>query len=218
MEQSVLITGKQSTFTDDLIQESTHRVSRVIASYDQTDTPPEVPDTFGDTLMYLPWTRRSLISARTMMLSIDQIDIVPKRAIVVCAPEGINTSLHETDAATIEATIDNAVKGYLFIVREIAAFFVKKGGGDLSIVWYDAGIEVLPPVDAAISGAVQTFTQSMLTFYENETVAIRGLYASDSDSRAVARWTLEQVFDREEKSAGRRQKYGQRMGLLPFRR
>lgn len=218
MEQSVLITGKQSTFTDDLIQESTKRVSRVFASYDQTDTPPEVPDTFGETLNYIPWTRRSLISARSLILSIDQSDLVPSRAIVVCAPEGLNSSLHETEPVKIEEAIDSAVKGYLFVIRELVSYFVKRNGGDLTIIWYDPGVEVFPPVDAAIAGAVQHLTQSMLTFYENEPIAIRVLSASDADSRSVARWALEQIYDREEKSAGRTQKYGQRMGLLPFRR
>ena len=102
MEQAVLITGKQSSFTDDLIQEALRRSGRVFASYDETDTAPEVPDTFGDSLRYIPWTRRSLISARTMMLAIEADGAIPGRTIVVCAPEGVNTSLHETAAATVE--------------------------------------------------------------------------------------------------------------------
>jgi hypothetical protein len=141
MEQAVLITGKQSSFTDDLIQETLRRTGRVFASYDENDTAPEVPDTFGDSLRYIPWTRRSLISARTMMLSIEAEGEIP-----------------------------------------------------------------------------QGLAQSMIAFYENEPFTLRGLYASDADGRGVAQWALEQIIDRSEKSAGRWQKYGQKMSLLPFRR
>ena len=142
MEHAVLITGKQSSFTDDLIQEALRRSGRVFASYDESDTAPEVPDTFGDSLRYIPWTRRSLISARTMMLAIEADGTIPERAIVVCAPEGINTSLHDTSAATIEETVDAAVKGYLFVLREIAAAYIRRGAGDLTILWNDPGVEV----------------------------------------------------------------------------
>ncbi len=223
MEQSVLITGKQSAFTDDLIQEGLKRLDRLYVSFDENDTPPEIPDTFGDSLRYLPWNRRSLISSRSLMLAADRQmedsgEGALQRAIVVCTPEGVNGSLHDTAATVIEEKIDVAVKGYLFVIREIAATFIRRGGGDLTILWYDPGVEVLPPIDSAVYGAVDGLTRSMLTYYENEGVTIRGLSASDADSRGVAQWVLEQVIDRSDKSAGRRQKYGQKLGILPFRR
>ncbi|MFW5796067.1 MAG: hypothetical protein ACOCV0_02600 [Alkalispirochaeta sp.] len=218
MEHAVLIAGKQSPFTDDLIQETLRRGDRVFASYDDSDTPPEVPDTFGESLRYIPWNRRSLISSRSLILTIDQEPVVPERVIVVCAPEGVNAPLHEVEAVTIEEKIDTSVKGYLFAIREIAAYFIRRRGGDLTILWYDPGVDLLPPVDAAIAGAVQGFAQSMLGYYENEPFKIRGLSASNAESRAVATWVLEQIYDRTEKSAGRWQKYGQKMGILPFRR
>ena len=237
MEHSVLITGKQSAFTDDLVQELLKRLDRVYASFDESDTAPEVPDSFGDSLRYIPWTRRSLISSRSLLLAVaGEIEAADagegggaraggevaagglSRAVVVCAPEGINAALHDTEAATIEERIDVAVKGYLFVIRELAALFIRRGGGDLTILWYDPGVEVLPPVDAAIAGAVEGLTRSMLAFYENEDVSIRGLSASHTDGPAVALWALEQILDRTAKSVGRFQRYGQRMSLLPFRR
>lgn len=225
MEQSVLITGKQSPFTDDLVQEALRRVGRVFASFDDTDEAPEVPDTFGESLRYIPWKRRSMISSRSLMLALEQNGAdatsgggAPTRAIVVCAPEGVNTSLHDTESSTIESTIDAAIKGYLFVIRELAATFIRRGSGDLTIVWYDPGVEILPPVDAAIAGAVDELVRSMLTYYDGEAFSVRGLYASDADGRNVAQWVMEQIVDKGDKSAGRRQRFGQKMGLLPFRR
>ena len=222
MSGAVLITGKQSGFTDDLVQEALNRKTRVIATHDPSDTAPEVPDTVGDRLTYIPWTRRSLLSARSVMLASEStaeehatpLDDV----LVVCSPEGINTSLHETGSAEIEARVDAALKGYLFIIKEAIAALMRRGSGRLSIVWYDGGSEYMPPVDATIAGGAQGLMRSLLAFYEGEAVEIRGFHASDSERRAVARWVLEQIMDRPEKSAGRLQKYGQKMGILPFRR
>ena len=218
MDGAILITGKQSSFTDDLVQESLGRRLRVFATHDAGDTAPEVPDSFGDTLRYIPWTRRSVISARSMLLNVERESDGVERAVVVCAPEGVNKPLHQTESAVIDESIDVSLKGYLFVIKEIIAYFARLGGGDLTVVWYDGGSEIVPPLDASLAGAVQSLTRSLLAFYENESVTIRGLQASDSDGRAVARWVLDHAIDRADKSAGRWQKYGQKMGLLPFKR
>jgi hypothetical protein len=218
MNDALLITGKQSGFTDDLVQEALNRKLRVVATHDSADTPPEIPDTFGDSLSYVPWSRRSLISARSVMLAVDREYEGIDRAILVCGPEGVHDPIHQTESAVIEERIDVSIKGYLFAAKEIIAHYARRGRGELSVVWYDGGSELLPPIDASIAGAVQSLVRSLIAFYDGDPVGMRGLYASDSDRRAVSRWVLEQIFDRAEKSAGRWLKYGQKMGILPFRR
>lgn len=218
MQEPLLITGKQSAFKDDLVQEVLNRNLQVFATSDAEDELPEVPDSVGSGLCYVPWSRRSLLSARSMLLSVDRDSQGFFRAILVCAPEGINTPLHQIESALIERSVDEALKGYLFVLKELLSYFVRRGEGDLTVIWYDGGADVLPPFDAAIAAAIQGLVRSLVTFYEEEPVVIRGLYASESDSRAVARWAAEQILDKTAKSAGRTQKYGQRSGLLPFKR
>jgi NAD(P)-dependent dehydrogenase (short-subunit alcohol dehydrogenase family) len=217
MNGAVLITGKQSGFTDDLVQETLNRHIPVCATHDSQDTAPEVPDSSGDRLFYTPWSRRSLLSARSVLLTVAREYESLGHGFVVCSPEGVNEALHQTESAVIEEKIDVAVKGYLFILKELIAYLMRRGGGDCTIVWYDPGSEVMPPLDAGIAGAVQGLVRSLLASYEDSPVTIRGLFASDADSRGVARWVLEQSLDRPEKSAQRWQKYGQK-GILPFRR
>lgn len=218
MQEPVLITGKQSAFKDDLVQEALNRHLQVFATSDAEDELPEVPDSVGSGLCYVPWSRRSLLSARSMLLSVDRDSQGFSRAILVCAPEGVNTPLHQTESALIEQTVDAALKGYLFVLKELLAYFVRRGEGDLTVVWYDGGADVLPPFDAALASAMQGLVRSLLTFYEEEPVVLRGLHGSESDARAVARWVVEQILDRPGKSGGRWQKYGQRSGILPFKR
>ncbi len=214
MQEAILITGKYSAISDDLIQESLNRGKRVFASY--ADEKPEVPDSIGEQLTYLTWSRRSLLSARSLVLSADHNSGGFAKAIVVCSPEGIHAPLHETQSALIEERIDLSMKGYLFLIKELSAYLLRSGGGDLTILWYDGGAEILAPLDAAIGGAMRELARSLLAFYENEPVRIRGLEASEADTRAVAKWAIDMSLDRSERSSGRWQKYG-RSGILPFR-
>lgn len=217
MQPAVLITGRQSTFTDDLIQESLNRGHTVIATRDPDQEEPTVPESVGDRLRYVPWTRRSILSARSVLLDVTA-EALPERAIVVCGPEGVRTPLHEMQAAAIEAGIDATLKGYLFMIKELLAAYMRAGGGDLTVVWFDGGAEVMPAFDAVLAGAIESLGRSLVAFYENEPVTIRGLVASESETRAVASWVLEQIDERGSKSAGKWTRYGQKMGLLQFRR
>lgn len=218
MQEPILITGKQSAFKDDLVQAFLNRQRQVFATSDAEDDLPEVPDSVGSGLCYIPWSRRSLLSARSMLLAVDREGDGVSQAVVVCAPEGINTPLHQTESALIERSVDAALKGYLFALKEILGYLVRRGGGDCTVIWYDGGVDVLPPFDAALAGAMQGLVRSLFAFYEEEPVVLRGLQASSSDRRAVVQWTMEQMLDRKDKSAGRWQKFGQRTGFLPFRR
>lgn len=216
MEETILITGKYSAISDDLVQDSLNRGARVFATHDGAEEKPEVPDTIGDALSYVVWSRRSLLSARSMILTVDRESQGFRRVVVVCSPEGVHSPLHETPSALIEERIDLSLKGYLFVIKEISAYLLKNGGGELSILWYDGGADILAPLDAAIVGALRELTRSLFAFYEGESLVIRGFEASDGESRAVAHWVLDSTFEGSPKTAGRWAKYG-RTGLLPFR-
>lgn len=219
MDGAILITGKESSFFDDMVQEALNRSGpTVVATRDPGGPLPVIPDTIGDSLRYVPWARRSLLSARSALLEADRLAGSIAHGFVLCSPEGVNSSLHQTESALIEERVDAAVKGYLFIIKELIAYMIRRGGGDVTIIQYDGGAEVMPPLDAAVIGAVQHLTKSLFAFYESEPVVIRGLQASESDGRLAANWVLEQSLEKASKSAWRWQKYGQRSGIFSFRK
>ena len=218
MNTPLLVTGKQGEFSADLVQEALNRSFRVLATHDSDSGSPEVPDGIGEQLSYTPWNRRSLLSARSVVLEMGGFDDVVQHALVVCSPEGINTPFHKTESALLEERIDSAYKGYLFLLKELISYFSRIGAGELTVIIYDGGAEVMPPFDATLMAAMQGLVKSLFLFYESEPVEIRALQASDSDSRGVAQWVLESVFDRGAKTVGRLTKYGQRGSLFPFRK
>lgn len=218
MDGALLVTGKYGPVSEEIVREMLNHGARVFATYDPETEQPQIPDGVDTKLTWLPWSRRSILSARSVLLGLEIERAVPERVIIVAAPEGVHSSLHETGAAAIESTVDTAVKGYLFVAKEILAAFNRIGAGDLTVLWYDGGAEVMPPIDATIAGSVRGLVTSLFTFYNEERIVVRGLEASESDPRLVARWVRETIVDRGPRSAGRWSRYGHRGGIIPFRR
>lgn len=216
MHTPVLITGKEIPFREDLVQEYLNRSIPVFLTVD-----PERPDDSAELdsrITSCPWAPRSVLSGRSMIVAAERQAEGFESAVVVCGPEGINTAVHATESAVIEERLDASLKGYYFVIREILASFLRRRTGDLTVLWFDGGTEVLPPFDACLSGAVHALVDSLMVYYDAEPVTIRGLNAAGGESREVARWAMEMIVDRRERSAGRWQRFGQRGGILPFRK
>lgn len=219
MDRTVLITGRQSPLTDDLVQEALARKWTVLATFDPAGEEPEVPDGLGDGLTYLEWNRRSPISARSVLLAAENRSEGVEELFLVYAPESEATAFHETQASAIEEAIDRSVKGHLFLLRELFSYSLRRGGVAINVVMQDRSGEVVPPLEAAVSGAFLSAVRSLMTFYAEEAVTIRGFHSVGvKEGREFARYILDSIRDRPEKSAGRWNKYGGRGSLFPFRK
>lgn len=218
MERTLLITGRQSPLTDDLLQEALSRSFSVLATFDPALGEPEVPDGFGDDLVYVEWNRRSPISARSVLLQAENAAGSLEEIFVVYSSEGVTAPFHETQASRIEEVVDGGVKGYLFLLREALSHALRRGGGGVNIVVQDSGSELLPPLEAATSGAFLAAARSLMTFYEEEAVQVRGFQSGSAEGREFAKFILDTIRDKGEKAAGRWNKFGGRGSLFPFRK
>ena len=218
MERTVLITGRQSSFTDDLLQESLARGFKVFATYDPTGEEPEVPDGFGDDLTYIQWNQRSPISARSVLLEAENSTDSLDELFVVFGIQPVTLPFHETPASRVEEIVDGTVKGYLFMLREALGLALRRGGGNVNILIQDRGTELVPPLEAAATGAFLSAARALMTYYEEEPVQIRGFHSAGKEGREFARFVLDTIRDKGEKSAGRWNKFGGRGSLFPFRK
>lgn len=218
MERTLLITGRQSPLADDLLQEALSRSFSVLATYDPTLGEPEVPDDFSDDLVYVEWNRRSPISARSVLLQAENVAGTLEEVFVVYSAEGVTVPFHETQASRIEEAVDGAVKGYLFLLREALSHALRRGGTGVNIVVQDSGSELLPPLEAATYGGFLAAARSLMTFYEEESVQVRGFQSASAGGREFAKYILDTIREKGEKAAGRWNKFGGRGGLFPFRK
>ena len=125
-----------------------------------------------DSIISLQWNPGSPIAARTLILSaenrLEHID----NAILVCAPPAFRKSAAELPPADIDIMINDHVKGWFFLVRELAAVFRARKSGSLALVLSDLNTgganedapDLLGPPAAA---AFRAFTQSLLSYAGN---------------------------------------------------
>lgn len=217
MGKTFLIAGTWAAVTMELIQGALSRKERVVAALDPgTEQPPIEPD-WEKNLRYLPWNRRSPISAKTFVLSgansFERID----EALLVYAPGEGSRVIHETPLAEIEETIDENLKGFFFLLKELFSLFEKQKSGTVSLVFYDRGVEMLPPLEAASAGAFRAIVPALQYNYQNEGFMIRGFHSAVDQPKEFAQYILG-FAERTEKTAGRWIKYSGKAGFFSFGR
>lgn len=217
MGKTFLIAGTWSAVTIELIQGALSRNDRVLAALDpDAEQPPIEPD-WQKNLRYIPWNRRSPLSAKTFILegtnAFERID----EALLVYAPEGAGRAIHESALAEIEETMDDDLKGLLFLLKELFAFFEKQKSGTLSCVFFDKGMENLPPLEAAVAGAFRALVPTLQRGYGNEGFLVRGFHAAADQPKEFAQYILG-FSERTEKTAGRWVKYSGKTGFFSFGR
>lgn len=211
MAKSVLITGKPARLASELIRATLSRGDRVTAAT-VADKPLEDDD--QEHLRRVAWNRSSPLSARSVLLqatnSFDTID----EAFVLYSPEGIYNPFHETSTAATAATIDEALKGTLFLVRELLAYFERVGQGALNVVIHDATGTFHGPVDACTRGAIESFANSLFTYYQNEPVVCRGFLSESEQVKEFAAHILQVIEEKRVRSKGKWHRYSGRGRLF----
>ena len=164
------------------------------------------------------WNPRSPISSRTVFLNaVEKLGRIDE-AIIVCGPLGDSEGLHEMKPVHIESRVDSYVKGMLFLAREALSYFQTRGEGTVSFVLYLAGMEVLTPVDAAVVGAFRAAVSAIFTFYEKESVLVRGFEAGVDAEAEFTDYVLTHFTEKPHKSGGRWNRYTGKSGLFSFGR
>jgi hypothetical protein len=87
----------------------------------------------------LTWNPGSPISARTLVLSAEhQLERIDE-AILVCAPPSLRRPVAEILPLDIEILVNDHIKGWFFLVRELAGIFRSRRAGTLALVVPDLG-------------------------------------------------------------------------------
>ena len=133
MSRGILIAGNESSLLTALCVEAAKRVENyAVAFIPRAEEPPGTEP--GDRRIILDWNPPSPISAKTLVLSgcnkMEHID----DAILISIPPAYRKRANELTAVEIDQFIDCNIKGWFFLVRELAAEFEKRGRGTLSLV------------------------------------------------------------------------------------
>jgi NAD(P)-dependent dehydrogenase (short-subunit alcohol dehydrogenase family) len=172
----------------------------------------------GDPALRLDWNPGSPVSGRTLVLAaqsrLERID----DALLVCVPPAYRRPPEELAPAEIDLLIDYNIKGWFFLVRELAGVFKKRArenagaaGGTLAMILKDLGAgsrDDLPDlVGPAIASAFKSFAQDMLISTLNAPYAVMGFSSREpGDENAFAAHIFKTMEDG--RHAGKWHKYG----------
>jgi len=146
MTRGILIVGNESSLFSATVAEALKRVESFASVHVPNRFP--LPEGRGATApeaeaatgaIPLSWNPSSPISARTLLVSAEnrlkQID----NAILVCAPPAVFKTAEALTPEEIEILVNDQIKGWFFLIRELVLYFRRRGSGSLALVAPDLG-------------------------------------------------------------------------------
>ena len=187
MTRGIFIVGNESALSRAVEAETANRVEQFAAALIPNRLAGAVKGSVAanDKRLSLDWNPASPISARTLVLAaenrLDRID----EAILICSPPSIRSSAADLPLADVEILINDHIKGWFFLVKELAAVFKGRKCGTLALVYSDVGLFSNKDDTAALLGpsslaSFRALTQGLLAAAHNEPYITMGFSCSDA--------------------------------------
>jgi NAD(P)-dependent dehydrogenase (short-subunit alcohol dehydrogenase family) len=216
MTRGIFIAGNESMLSRAIENEAVSRVEKYAAALIPNrlsgvlskNLPPA-----NDKRLSLDWNPSSPISARTLALAaenrLEQID----EAILICSPPSIRGSVAELPLSDVEVMINDHIKGWFFLVKELAAVFKNRKRGTLALVYpgikmnngKEDAADILGPSSLASFSAL---VKSLLSAAHNEPYITLGFSCSGAGNEAVfAKFLFKKIDTANNRSSGKFYKY-----------
>jgi len=220
MSRGILIAGSDSALTSAIEAETAQRAERyALALIPSRAAAPQAgadASVAGDFPARIPldWNPPSAISARTLILAAENRLGRLDEAIIVCDPQLPRCAAADLGIAEVEAFVGDQVKGWFFLVRELAAAFRGSGEGILALAYPETGgtggkddaADVL--VQAALA-VFRSLVRSLLAAAGDEPYATLGFSGGETgDEAGFAAFIARQLEDGGRRGSGKLQKYG----------
>ncbi|MDR2210540.1 MAG: hypothetical protein LBO65_03610 [Spirochaetaceae bacterium] len=211
MTKGILIAGNPSLLFSALCAEAAKRTEKYAAAriprYGEA-SPLDAPAK----QISLDWNPPSPISARTLVLSminkINRMDTV----ILACVPPVYRRVVEDFSPPDLDRFTDNNIKGWFFLVREVAAVFKARGSGALSFVLSevnpgsrDEAPDLLgPPATAAF----RSFAQGLLNSPLNGFCSTMGFSSSEPGEESAFAAYVFKTMEEEKRNSGKWHRHG----------
>jgi len=215
MTRGIFIAGNESALSRAIEIETAKRVDRYTIALipNRLAGAPKNSAQSNEKRVVLDWNPSSPISARTLTLAAEnRLDHVDE-AILVCSPPSIRCSAAELPLSDVEITINDQIKGWFFLVKELASVFTSRGRGTLALVYSDIPVtgkdeaaDILGPSSLA---SFRALTQGLLSNAHSETYFTEGFSCSDTGNEAAfAAFLYKHIDEGNKRSSGKLHKFG----------
>jgi NAD(P)-dependent dehydrogenase (short-subunit alcohol dehydrogenase family) len=204
MERIVLVSDADTPLGRELVRLFLARGHQVAALVNDARAS-EFPGTGGRAPLVVPWSRRSPAGARAAVLSaLNRFGILEDAVVPGAVP--VPTVLpHDLPSVEIERSIDQGLKGPIFLVRELLGVFLRRGQGVLSLVCFSErrDDEPGPALDQAVQEGWQGFAAGVLDAYAEKSVFINGFKAAGVGHEDAAAFIDRSLEEKARKVTGR---------------
>jgi hypothetical protein len=162
----------------------------------------------------LDWNPGSPISARTVVLAAENRLERISDAILVCSPPQVRKDAADLSFADVEMLVNDHIKGWFFLVKELTTVFKAKGEGTLSLVYPDvnetAGEDETPDLLGHSALAVfRSLTRDLLVAAFSEPYLTLGFTGNETgDDAGFAAFIFKQLEEKNRRGNGKLHKYG----------
>jgi len=161
----------------------------------------------------LVWNPGSPVSNRTLILSAENWLGRINDALLVCSPPAMYKPAESLVPAEIETWINTQIKGWLYLVRELAVYFRAKGGGTLVLAIPETGSgggeSVSDLLGAPAAASFRAMACELLLSAAVEPFQILGFSFSEAgQEKDFAAWMFKILDEGSKKYSGKWHKYG----------
>ena len=221
MTRGILIAGNESTLLSAVAAEAAKRVESFALAvipnrFPRPDgVPPVKAENTGKSIP-LPWNSGSSISGRSLVLAAENRLVQINNAILICSPPAVFKTAGAVAPEEIEILINDHIKGWFFLIRELILYFRRTPSCSLSLVVPEpspAGgknvqTDILGPSAAA---SFKSFANGILASALDEPFLTMGFTGLDAGAEAAfALWLFKIIDAGEKKSSGRWHKHSKR--------
>jgi hypothetical protein len=223
MTRGILIAGTDSFLSEAVAVEAEKRVEQYTAAFifNRLSNPvrerPQ-PEEGRKARISLDWNPGSPISARTLVLAaenrLDHID----EAILICTPPSVRCPAEQLVPADIDIVVNDHIKSWFFLVKELAAAFKTRNAGTLALVLSDAGLgnekrDAPDLMGPSVSAAFRAFVQRLLAAASNKPYQTLAFSSETGEDAEFAAYIFKIIEENNKRNVGRWHKYG-RLGLF----
>jgi hypothetical protein len=220
MTRGILIVGNDSGLFTAIAGEAAKRVERFAAAV----IPNHFAGSGGEAVAYsaadpagqisLPWNPGSPVSARGLVLAaenrLEHID----EAVLVCVPPAVYRSAAALVPGEIETMANDYMKGWFFLVRELALIFRGRKEGVLTLVVPETaaggGRDAVPDLlGASAAASFRAFAQGLLASSFNEPFQVLGFSVSEAGVEVpFAAFIFKIIEEKNKRNRGKWHKFG----------
>ena len=223
MSRGIVLVGNESSLFSALCDEAGKRVERyalacIPSGLDRKSIHHSMEDrSVSDRQYKLDWNPASPVSAKTLVLSaLNKLGAIDE-AVLVCVPPAYRKNAEAFSAEEIDRFFDCNIKGWFFLVRELAGLFTERKQGTLALVLPELNTgsggdtpDLCGPIAAA---AFRSFAQGiMLTSLDTPYTALGFSVPQPGGDQAFAAYVFKTI-EEGKRQTGRWHKFG-KFGLF----